>query len=153
MQDDDRREVERVLGEVIRVGETIGIDFRFDARDGILRCRLELEGGRNQQVFVRLAGRTSLGHSIVTLFSPCARLGPGVFEAMSPEELRRLLHRPDGEHFVRFQVWGMNDHDLLVTSWDQVIETMEVEELALQVRLLAEAADAYERQRSGIDEY
>ena len=54
---------------------------------------------------------------------------------------------------MRVALWPMDGGELLVVSWDQILETMEAEELATQVRSLVLSADELEKILSDEDRF
>ena len=56
-----------------------------------------------------------------------------------------LLLVNERQRFVRTALWPMDDGTLVVASWDQILETMEAEELGTQIRALAVVADHLEQ--------
>lgn len=143
--------VRTVLTQVRAAAEAIDLRLEPDAGGELLRGCLPMPGGREQQVFVRVSGLLAQGLHVVTFFSPCHRVPEG--EQLAPDLMRRLLLVNEQHRFVRLALWPMDDGELVVASWDQIVETMEAEELGTQVRALAVVADRLEQQLDGSDRF
>ncbi len=129
----DRETVARTLHEVEAIAAAVNIPLTIE-RDGEM-----------------LQGRTTTGLRVLTLFSVFHHVKDG--EGLSASELRALLLVNEHQRFVRVAIWPMDGDELLVVSWDQILETMEAEELATQVRSLVLAADELEKLLSDDDRF
>jgi len=139
----DAADVAAALAQVRSLGDEIGLRLEAHHDGELLRATLSLPAGRQQQVFVRVSGRLARGLHVLTLFSPAPRLPHG--SEHPPTLLHELLLVNERQRFVRTALWPMDDGTLVVASWDQILETMEAEELGTQIRALAVVADHLEQ--------
>ncbi len=147
----DRHTVAATLQEVEAIAASVGIRLTIEHDGEMLLGHFDLADGRRQRVFVRVSGRTPAGLRILTLFSVFHHLKES--ETLSAAELRALLLINEQRRFVRVALWPMDGGELLVVSWDQILETMEAEELATQVRSLVLSADELEKVLSDEDRF
>ncbi len=147
----DRETVARTLHEVEAIAAAVNIPLTIERDGEMLQGHFKLPGGRHQRVYVRVSGRTTTGLRVLTLFSVFHHVKDG--EGLSASELRALLLVNEHQRFVRVAIWPMDGDELLVVSWDQILETMEAEELATQVRSLVLAADELEKLLSDDDRF
>ena len=117
-----------------------------------VRCRFQLAGDRHQIVEIEPVTLTPEGNQVISFFSRCERLGKGFFDQLSGTQAINLLKLnstlPIG-HFCIKEIEGQN---YLGVQCTQLLETMDLEELGVNLGALAQLADQWE-ERLGKDEF
>lgn len=109
---------------------------------------------RTQTVYIDHSGQTPDGHDTICFFSPCRAFGRGMLSGLGKRDAINLLRRnkklPWG-HFALHEFDG--EEEVLMVCSDQLVETMDVDELKTHINWIAIIADAYEIERGGADRF
>lgn len=136
---------EQVLQSVRRIILEAGFGCDLDDRTGYLAVSPRLDDDREQIVYVKPTEiQMESGLVVVTVFSPCAVMTDAMLR--DHRLLLRLLAENGRARFGRYSIIDTDSSTrLLVVMCDQLVETMEVEEVTAMIRHVAEMADGFER--------
>lgn len=141
-----------LLVSIARIAAEAGIPSRLEDSTGLLAFSIEVGDERRQMVYARQS--TCLLESrddLATIFSPCGILDAD--ELSNANFLRGLLIKSGELPLGRFAIVPTKENEeLLVLMCDQIVDTMEKEEILTVVGILASEADEFERSR-GRDDY
>ena len=141
-----------LLISIARIAAEAGMPSRIEKSTGLLAFSVEIDDGRRQMVYARQS--TCLLKSrddLATIFSPCCVLSSE--ELSNATFLRSLLVKSGELPLGRFAIVPTKEEEkLLVLMCDQIVGTMEKEEILAVVEILASEADDFERTR-GRDDY
>ena len=152
MDESSRTSEDLVLQSVARIISESGLAATHDQKTGCLAVSPELGDGREQIVYIgrSVALDSVAGSDVVTIFSPCAALSNAMMQ--DAEFLLDLLIANGTAGFGRFSVIDTRtDERLLVVMCDQMVETMETEEIHAAIQSVARAADEFEQRRARDD--
>ena len=141
-----------VLKQVENVAALAGLVGRIDREELHFVMNFDLDGGRSQQVFVRVTGMTPDDKQIVTLFSPACVVKKGFLSGISKEQALELLRMNEDCYFTRFGIWEHEKETMIVASSDLLLETLDPDELKNHAYYAAYAADMYEA-KHGVDAF
>lgn len=146
------RENLEVLQRVSEVATLAGVNGRIDEDRMCFAMGFELDGGRKQMVYVRNTSKDA-ERRIVTVFSPCLVVKKGLFSGFSRERALDLLRRNENLLFARYGIWENEKEMLVVASVDHLLDTLDPQEYRSSVYVVAMAADLYEREHGGKDNF
>jgi len=141
-----------LLVSIARIAAEAGMPSRLEDSTGLLAFSVEVGDERRQMVYARqstclLKSRNDLA----TIFSPCGVLDSE--DLSNATFLRGLLVKSGELPLGRFAIVPTEEgEELLVLMCDQIVDTMEKEEILTVVEILAFEADEFERTR-GRDDY
>lgn len=128
-------------------------DIKGQRRDDLLGFMFALGGGRDQLVYVGEFGETHDGMSVICFFSPCEKVGGGFFGGLSKAKAMQLLRASANLQFGHFCVMQLGKDEMVCARATQILETMEVQEFLAHISTVAMAADAWEKNAVGSDQF
>ncbi len=141
-----------LLVSIARIAAEAGMPSKLEESTGLLAFSIEVGDERRQMVYARQS--TCLLKSrddLATIFSPCCILNSE--DLTNAAFLRGLLVKSGELPLGRFAIVPTEEgEELLVLMCDQIVDTMEKEEILTVVEILALEADEFERTR-GRDDY
>jgi hypothetical protein len=127
----------RVYDEV----KQLGFDLAHDWNGRCLRVQMSLKGERRQEVVISEGKPGSNGRPAIKFESLCMKLGRG---GMKREQCVDLLKRNGSELHCRFGL--SSDEQFVVVLHEQLLDTMDLEELRSHLEHVAQVADDFERE-------
>lgn len=149
MTDEESR---KSLEKVSEIAMLAGIRGRVDDAGRQFEAAFELEGGRSQHVFVRVAGCAADGATVVNIFSPCHVFKTGFLKGLGKSEALALLQQNERVYFARYGLWAGTEEEMIVASVDRSLERLDHGDFHQLVWHVAIAADAVEKQH-GADRF
>jgi hypothetical protein len=146
------RETLEVLERVNEVATLAGIVGKIDEGRLLYGMRFDLDAGRSQVVYVRNSSRDA-DHKVITMFSPCLVVKKGFFNGFSKERALDLLRKNEMVLFARYGIWERESETMVVASVDHLLETLDPPEYRASAYHVAMAADLYERENGGKDNF
>jgi hypothetical protein len=147
-------EVKRILERVTQIAAMADLHVeRHPEAPDMLVAGFDMGGGRKQTIFIRYIGQTPDGHNCISFMSPCQEvkrglLGGGLSKGAAVDLLRRNSVLP----FGAFALAQVGKADVLMVISNQIVETMEIEEMKAHMGFVTGVADAYE-QELGVDDF
>jgi hypothetical protein len=145
-------EILAVLKKVEDIAMLAGIRGRVNEERMHFECGFNLPENRSQMVFVRIAGKTMTGGTVVSIFSPCHIVSTGFLKGLSKQSALDLLKRNEQVMFARFGVWSLEGNDMVVASADRLVDAMDHTDFHSLVWYVAIAADGFEKSQ-GSDKF
>lgn len=139
-----------VLERFIEVATLAGIKGVYD-EDGEWAANFSLKDDRTQVVYVQPI-KTPEGPG-VCVFSPAADYKKGFFGGISGKAAIELLRRNENLVLTRYGLRRYKNAEVVVASTDLLLSSLDPEELRCAMWLTAVAADAWELETTGGDEY
>ena len=145
----ERAEAVAILKKVADVATLAGINGRVNEERMHFECGFNLPDKRTQMVYVRVAGASMTGATVVTVFSPCHVVSTGFLKGLSKSSALELLKKNEQLMFARYGVWSMEGSDMVVASADRLLDAMDHTDFHALVWYVAIAADAFEKSQGG----
>ncbi|MDX1969327.1 MAG: hypothetical protein SFV23_19275 [Planctomycetaceae bacterium] len=145
-------EILSVLQQVADVAALAGIRGRVNEERQHFEAGFNLAEGRSQMVYIRVAGKTPDGSTVITFFSPCHVVQKGFLSGITRNQALDLLKRNEQVMFARYGVWSMENSDTIVASCDRLIATLDHKDFYSTVWYVAMAADRFEKEQ-GSDKF
>ena len=117
-----------------------------------IRCRFQLAGGRQQTVEIEPVTRTPEDNHVISFFSRCELLGKSLFDQLSGTQANSLLRLNSTLPIGYFCIKDIDGQRYLGVRSTQLLETMDLEELRVNLGALAQLADQWE-ERLDKDEF
>ena len=89
----------QVLKQIANVAALAGLRGKIGDDAQNFAMNFETAAGRSQLVYVRAAGQTPDGNSIVTVFSPARVVDKGMFSGLSKDHALELLRLNENTYF------------------------------------------------------
>ena len=122
-------------------------------REDDFAMEFDLGNKRTQVVYVRPTGATET-QTIVTFFSPALVVSRGILRrGISRDQAIDLLARNEALMFARFGIWKKDDEVMVVCSVDALLESLDPRSSNNWRWRVAHAADEYERENGGSDDF
>ncbi len=133
-----------VLRKVAEVAKLAGIRGQIDEQVMMFRSTFGLDDGRSQLVLVRKTMDAPGGGAVVTIFSPCVQLDSGWLKGISRDQALGLLRANERFPFARYGISTMGGAEMVVSSMDVLLDSLDAAEFGTYIWSVARAADAYE---------
>lgn len=138
------------LERFMEVATLAGINGAVDG-DGDWAGDFNFNDGRSQMVYATPIN-TPEGPG-VCVYSPATDHKRGMFGTISGKAAIELLQRNENLAFARYGIRRYKQADVVVASVDFLLETLDPKELRCGVWLTAAAADRWEKETTGKDQY
>lgn len=139
-----------------RVAETAALaGLKGRVNDEMQRFEMGFEIGdkRTQMVYIRYLGKGPGDKEIVTLFSPAKVVQKGFLKGMSKDMAIELLKLNSQIYFARFGILENDKEIMIMASIDAILETLDADELKAGAWAVAIAADRFEKDHGGKDDF
>jgi hypothetical protein len=141
------------LQRIADVATLAGIKGRIDEARESFVASFTTGDERSQVVHVRPTVRTPKGQQVVTFVSPCRVAKKGFLRGLSKDDALELLKLNERVPFARFGVLSGDEEDMVVTSVDHILDTLDAAEFFNHCWAVATAADGYERKHGDGDRF
>ena len=141
-----------VLEKLVSIAALGGVNMGVNQRMMRVEGEFSLPGNRTQLCFVRPSAKLR-DQVVVTFYSGCLRVKKGFLSGMSKDMAIDLLRRNENMLFARYGLMSDDDADMVVASADYLLDSLDPEEFEHAIWHVAMAADQYEKEKSGRDEF
>jgi hypothetical protein len=135
------------LMRVFYKAKQLGLDITYDWELKAFKVRLALGGDRQQIVLISEGRRDKKGRLAIRFVSPCHRLGRS---GLRREQAIDLLRR-NGSMDLDCRYSISEDEQYVVVQAEQLLDTMDIDELQAHVEHVAQVADEYEQANGQTD--
>lgn len=147
------REILDCLERIKDVAALAAIDGEVDDERMSFVTGFQLPENRRQLAYIRPMGQQVEDSEVIRFFSPCRVLKKGLWSGLSKDEAIKLLKMNEAVYLARFGLMSFDKQDLVVASADYLLNTLDPEELRAGLFFVCMAADSYERQCGGGDNF
>ncbi len=133
-------------------GESVGIKLRYERGSNRLSYQYSLPEGRFQTVFVSPGEPTENNERTIRFSSPCLDISTSKGRKLLNKEMYRalLIKNCDSNLYCRFAI--SEDEKMVFVLSDQLLDTIDNNELEMGLEHVAKTADAFEKEM-GLDEF